>query len=756
MQEEIRAFRIRITGIVQGVGFRPHVYRLASENGINGWVLNSSNGVLIEAEGNPRALDDFTRRLVAEPPPLAIIKTCEVEEIPSQGFTSFVIKHSLNETEKAVMISPDIAVCQDCKKEVTDPKDRRYRYPFTNCTNCGPRFTIIKDVPYDRDKTTMAPFPMCEDCRREYEDPAHRRFHAQPNACPVCGPAVSVRDREGSEAGLDPVELLKGGYILAIKGLGGYHLACDAKNRRAVESLRQRKRREAKPFAVMARDVEVVRQYCRVSYTEEQWLTSPAAPIVILERKDDTLLPDDLIHPGVDTMGVMLPYTPLHYLLFEGELDILIMTSANITDEPLIIDNKEALTKLKGIADYFVVHNREIYNPCDDSVMRITAMGTPQLVRRARGFVPRGIKLPGETRPVLALGGELKNTFCMTRGDEAFLSQHWGDLNNYSNWEKFLEGIPRFKKMLAVEPEILAHDLHPNYQTTIWANKQEHSEKVAVQHHHAHLAACLAENCLEEEVLGLICDGTGWGIDGAVWGFEFLKGDRRAFERLGHLRYVSLPGGDATSKRPYRMALVYLLEVFGDKGCELARRFLPGVTEEEINIISQQVLKRDAAIKTSSCGRLFDAVSAFLGVCHLNKYEGQAAMELESFADPKAKGRYSYSLAKRGGIWQLDVSPMWEEMLRDLQTGKDRSHIAMQFHLTLACAMVDALGKMRDETGLNRVVLSGGVFHNQVLLEEVTNRLQGKGFRVYQHTQVPPGDGGISLGQAYVASEVKR
>jgi len=756
MQEEVKGFRIRITGIVQGVGFRPHVYRLACENGITGWVLNSSSGVLIEAEGRSESLRDFARRLVAEPPPLAVIKTCEVEEIDAQGFAGFTIRHSQNESEKAVMISPDIAVCPDCKREVTDPEDRRYRYPFTNCTNCGPRFTIIKDVPYDRDKTTMAPFPMCEDCRREYEDPRHRRFHAQPNACPSCGPKLWVWDDQGQEVGADPIELLKRGYIVAVKGLGGFHLAADAKNHDAVRSLRHRKKREAKPFAVMARDIEAARRYCHINPVEEQWLTSPAAPIVILERNWDGLLPDELIHPGIDTIGVMLPYTPLHYLLFDGELDLLIMTSANITDEPLIIDNSEALFKLRGVADYFIVHDREIYNPCDDSVMRVTPIGTPQFVRRARGFVPRGIKLPGETRPVLALGGELKNTFCMTRGDEAFLSQHWGDLNNYSNWVKFVEGIPRFKRMLAVEPEVIAHDMHPDYQTTIWALKQEGVERVAIQHHYAHLASCMAENGLEGEALGLVCDGTGWGTDGAIWGFEFLKGDRRSFTRLGHLRYVPLPGGDATSKRPYRMALVYLLEALGDQGCEMARRYLPAVTEEEIEILGHQVRKRGNVMRTSSCGRLFDAVSAFLGVCYVNRYEGQAAVELEAVADTKATGCYPYFLERQDGVWQLDVLPMWAEMMKDRENGKDSREMAMKFHLTLVAAMTDALNRMRDDIGLEQVVLSGGVFHNQILLEKVSEQLREQGFQVYQHTQVPPGDGGISLGQAYVASEVKR
>jgi len=746
--------RIKITGIVQGVGFRPHVYRLAREYGLTGWVLNSSAGVIIEAEGNPASLQEFARKLVDSPPPLALIRSCEMQEIEPRGFREFSIRQSESEDERAVMISPDIAICEDCKREVSDTRDRRYRYPFTNCTNCGPRFTIIKDVPYDRARTTMAPFPMCESCREEYENPLHRRFHAQPNACPVCGPQTRLWDREGRPVDKEPVELLKQGYILAVKGLGAFHLAADATNRDAVKSLRQRKRRDAKPFAVMVRDLEVANNYCYLNSTEERWLASPQAPIVILNRKKDGFLPDDIIHPGINTLGVMLPYTPLHYLLFDDELKILIMTSANISDEPLIVENQEALHKLREVADFFLVHNREIFNPCDDSVMRVTPLNTPQFFRRARGFVPLGIKLPLTTRPVLALGGELKNTFCMTRADEAFLSQHWGDLNHYLNYRKFMDGIPRFEKMLDVRPQVVAHDLHPGYQTTHWAMEQSKMQRVGVQHHYAHLAAAMAENGLTGEVLGVVCDGTGWGTDGAVWGFEILRGDYRQFTRLAHLKYVPLPGGDVTIKKPYRMTMVYLLQVWGEEGLEMAERFLPFLNREEKQVLYTQLNKGLRVVETSSCGRLFDAVSALLGVCSLNRYEGQAAVELEAAVDRSEQGRYDYLLEREDGVWLMNVFPMWEAMVDDLERGGTVGIVARKFHNTLVDMIITTLQHLRDETGLDRVVLSGGVFHNQVLLVELMQKLTVHRFIPYQHCQVPPGDGGLSLGQAVVASEV--
>ncbi|MGE5405377.1 MAG: carbamoyltransferase HypF [Candidatus Saccharibacteria bacterium] len=757
MTEKIKACQIRITGIVQGVGFRPHVYRLARQFNLNGWVLNSSAGVVIEVEGLPSDIDCFARELVESPPPLAVIRSCERIDIDPQGFADFIIRESASEEEREVMISPDIAICQDCKREVRDPEDRRYRYPFTNCTNCGPRFTIIKDVPYDRCQTTMAPFPMCPECQEEYEDPLHRRFHAQPNACPDCGPHTTMLDDAGKPVSGEPAKYIKQGGIVAVKGLGAFHLAVDARNREAVNNLRRRKKRDAKPFAVMVRDVAAARKYCVLTEAEERWLTSPQAPIVILERRDDGLLPDDAIHPGIMTLGVMLPYTPLHYLLFDDEIDVLVMTSANISDEPLIIENDEALKKLKGIADFYLIHNRDIYNPCDDSVMRVTRRDTPQLFRRARGFVPLGIELPFAMRSVLGVGGEMKGTFCMTRKNEAFLSQHWGDLNHYMSYRKFLDGLPRFKKMLAVEPEVIACDLHPEYQSTRWAKEQTDKPLVGVQHHYAHMASCMAENGLSEEVLGLICDGTGWGADEAVWGCEILRGDYRQFKRLAHLKYVPLPGGDLTVKKPYRMAQVYLLQAMGEKGLELGNRFLSDLTADEGRYLENQIKHSLGVVPTSSCGRLFDAVSALLGICSVNRYEGQAAVELEAAARLDiGTNPYDYAIEKEDDMVIMDVFPAWEEMIFELEKGTEIPIIAGRFHMALVEMMAETLETLRDDTGINRVVLSGGVFHNQILLLELMQRLSAKGFEVYQHKLVPPGDGGISLGQAVIASEVSR
>ncbi len=754
MLEAAAGYRIKITGIVQGVGFRPHVYRLATEYGLKGWVLNASTGVYIEVEGDEDKVEAFTRRLVDDPPPLAMIRSCSIENIGFQGFKEFTIHASTEESAKTAMISPDIAICEDCKREVRDPADRRYGYPFTNCTNCGPRFTIIKDVPYDRAQTTMADFPMCPECRQEYENPLHRRFHAQPNACPVCGPHATLLDNKGQVLDIPTVEILKAGYIVAVKGLGGFHLAAAARNKTAVKALRVRKRRDAKPFAVMARDLKTAHQYAWISPAEESWLSSPQAPIVILTSRQHPELDMNLIHPGLNTLGVMLPYTPLHYLLFDDDLDLLIMTSANISDEPLITTNEEALNKLAAIADYFLIHNRDIYNPCDDSVMKVSKNHTPHYFRRARGFVPLGIPIPERPQSVLAVGGEMKNTFCITRAGEAFLSQHWGDLNHYLNYKNFLNGIGRFQKMLDVRPQIIAHDLHPDYQSTRWAKEQKGLKKIAVQHHHAHMAAVMAENAIAGETLGLICDGTGWGTDGAVWGCEILQGDYRSFERRGHLHYLPLPGGDVTAQKPYRMAMVYLIAALGEsRARKAAAKYLPELKDEESDLLLNR-LAGGKEIMTSSCGRLFDAVGALLNVCAVNRYEGQAAIELEAAAGLKADGYYNYDIVREQGMWIMNPLPMWPALLADMEKDLPVKAIAYRFHQTVIRMFLETLRRVRDDTGLNRVVLSGGVFHNDIISSGLLEFLEASGFEVYYHQQVPPGDGGIALGQAVIASEV--
>ena len=754
MQDTVSARRISITGIVQGVGFRPFVYRLAQDYRLTGWVLNTNQGVQIYIEGAEEYLDSFQHHLVEDLPPLALIRTIEIETVKVAGFTDFHIRHSEGADEKTAMIPPDIAICADCRQEVHDPHNRRFHYPFTNCTNCGPRFTIIRDLPYDRAMTTMAGFPMCPICQAEYDDPGHRRFHAQPNACPACGPQLQILDREQQPVADDATSLLKAGKILAVKGLGAFHLAIDARNPMAVAELRRRKQRDAKPFAVMARDITAAECYCHISDLERQWLISPSAPIVVLHERTDSGLPVNIIHPGLSTLGMMLPYTPLHYLLFDQELDLLIMTSANISDEPLIIDNATAWEQLIELADYFLLHNRDIVQPCDDSVMTITPLATPQLLRRARGFVPRGILLPQASRPLLALGGEMKNTFCLSRNGEAFLSQHWGDLNHYRNYIRFQEGLKRFQQLLAIEPELLVHDLHPDYQTTRWA-KQQSLPRLAVQHHHAHLASAMADNGLNGEVLGLICDGSGWGPDGAVWGGELLRGGYQNYQRLGHLRYMLLPGGEITIRRPYRMAFAYLLTALEGAVDTIADNYLPDLSPEERSLLLQQLHAAHPRLITSSCGRLFDAVGALLGISPISRYEGQTAIELEAIADPGERGIYSWQVYQREEQLIMDPVSMWPEMIYDLEHRRTIGSIAQKFHISLAAMFSHALVQARELSALNRVVLSGGCFHNKVLLFELIRMLDKCGFEVYHHQQVPPGDGGIALGQVAIACEVK-
>lgn len=748
---ETVAREIKIEGVVQGVGFRPFVFRLAMEYGIKGWVLNSSEGVTIWVEAPEETVLAFYNAVISKPPKLAMIVDYRIRVREVQGFDHFFIQHSQASDRRDVMISPDVAVCEDCFREIKDKNDRRYKYPFTNCTNCGPRFTIIMDIPYDRVKTTMRDFPMCPVCAHEFEDPMNRRFHAQPNACSDCGPQVTLRDLDGNVYPGLGHEFLKAGCILAVKGLGGYHLICNARCREAVAALRRRKIREFKPFAAMCRDLQVVEQYCRLSPEEAALLESPAHPIVILDRKRQDDLPPE-IAPGITTLGVMLPYTPLHHLLFEEGLEILVATSANISDDPLIIDNDEALVKLKGIADYFLIHNRQIYNRCDDSVATV-ADGEIQISRRARGYVPLPVNLPEAVPVILGCGGELKNTFCLTRGKGAYLSQHLGDLNHYGNYQQFLYTIPRFETMLDVKPEVIAYDLHPDYMATRWAKSQEGLTKIGVQHHHAHMASCLAENLVTTPALGAICDGTGYGTDGAIWGFEFFAGTPGRFERMAHLAYMPLPG-EITIKHPARMSLTCLYEHFGAPGLKRGRKYLPTLGEEEQQVLVRQLENRFNTVPTSSCGRLFDAASALLGICTRVQYEGQAAIELETAADPAVQDCYEYEFNCQGRPYQLGTRGIFEGILRDLERGTPTSVSAGRFHLTMAAMITEVLLKLRDDTGLNAVALSGGVFTNRLLFRLLRRKLAEAGFQVLYHRKVPTLDGGISLGQVYIASEV--
>ncbi|WP_432822901.1 carbamoyltransferase HypF, partial [Trichloromonas sp.] len=620
---------IRIEGIVQGVGFRPFVYQLAVACGLSGWVRNDSRGVLIEAEGEAESLERFMRGLREELPPLASISRFESGEIPSLGAAAFVIAASDSALERTAQVSPDTYVCPDCLAELFNPGDRRYRYPFINCTNCGPRYTIVTAIPYDRPNTTMAAFPMCPDCLREYENPASRRFHAQPNACAVCGPQLYLFDAGGltlaaSEPLAAAVDALKAGKIVAVKGLGGYHLAVDAGNDAAVAELRRRKVRDEKPFALMVRGLAEAEILVDIDDTERRLLAGPERPIVLLRQKEDQPL-SQLVAPRNRYFGIMLPYTPLHHLLLQ-EFPALVMTSANLSDEPIAFEDTEAQQRLGGIADCFLTHNRAIHTRTDDSIARVMA-GRPLLLRRSRGYVPRGVFLPKSQLPVLALGAELKNTVCLTRDDRAFLSQHIGDLKNLEVYDSFARTIGHLKELFAIEPAIVAHDQHPDYYSSRFADELPGVRKIAVQHHHAHLASCMAEHGLEGEVLGLIFDGIGFGTDGNIWGGEFLSGGYRSFTRLGHFRYAPMPGGDAATREPLRMALSYLVQAYGDELPDLPA--FAGISEKERAILLKMIERGINAPLTSSCGRLFDGVAALIGLRSKVSYEGQAALELE-------------------------------------------------------------------------------------------------------------------------------
>jgi hydrogenase maturation protein HypF len=743
---------IKVTGIVQGIGFRPFIYNLAKKYLIRGWVLNNEKGVFINAESEDGNLDRFILEIPQLAPPLAQIESFDVKYLEPLGYTTFEIRKSEEVQEKFVLISPDVSTCEQCLSELFSPQNFRYRYPFINCTLCGPRFTIIKDIPYDRHKTTMAPFKMCSVCQREYEDPTDRRFHAQPNACPNCGPSLHFEDKQGVEVPGDPIamifDLLAKGFIVAVKGLGGFHLACDAKSQEAVSALRSRKYREDKPFAVMCRDMNEVKEHCEVSREEEKLLLSVQRPIVILKRKGDSTIAHE-VAPYQNTLGVMLPYSPLHHLLLDGSLKTLVMTSGNVSDEPIAYKNEEAKSRLGNISDYFLFHNREIHMRCDDSVTRIFE-GKPYVLRRSRGYVPFPIKLPYPIEMILACGGELKNTFCLTRGHYAFMSHHIGDLENLETLTSFEEGIEHFKRLFYIEPKAVAYDLHPDYLSTQYALSIPNIQKVGIQHHHAHIVSVMAENGIEGDVIGVALDGTGFGLDGTVWGGEFLKTNLRDFTRLAHLKKVPMPGGSMAIKEPWRMAKVFLLEAFGETKnlkIDLMRRIDP----QKWEILSRMIEKKINTPWTSSMGRLFDAISSLLSIRDEVHYEGQAAIELEMIADHGVKDEYPFILHQDEDPMVVDSKEMIRGIVSDLLDGVPSSEISGKFHQTIARLIVETCKTIRTQESLNRVVLSGGVFQNVFLLSLVTEELRRWGFDVYTHHLVPTNDGGISLGQAMIA-----
>ncbi len=760
MDLEKRRLHLKIEGIVQGVGFRPFVYQLALRNQLEGWVRNQADGVEAEIAGSAGDVLTFLKDLPDEAPPLARIVRIEATDRPFAPLGPFQIVNSLAQDSRTTLIAPDVCTCRDCLRELMDPEDRRHRYPFINCTNCGPRYTIIRDIPYDRDKTTMASFQMCPQCLEEYEDPANRRFHAQPNGCWTCGPQLWLEAPDGTRlasrdgALKETVSRLENGAIAAIKGLGGFHLAVLATSERAVARLRSRKIREEKPFAVMFRDIEAVRRSCEVSDAEERLLRSIERPIVILKKiSADPELP---IAPGVAphnrNLGAYLPYTPLHHLLFEGSTySALVMTSGNQSDEPIVMENDLARERLRNIADILLLHDRSIHVRCDDSVLRIVA-GRSRPLRRARGYVPVPVFLKEEIPPVLAVGAELKNTICLTRRREAFVSQHVGDLENLETLKSFEHTISHLQRVMEITPRCIVHDMHPDYLNTQWALRQEAIPRLAVQHHHAHIAAVMAENHLSGPVLGLAMDGSGYGPDGTVWGGEILLVDGFEFRRLARFRYVPLPGGAQAIREPWRMAVSYLWSMASEDPESLYPEFLSAIPRDKLKVLLKMMQRGLNAPLTSSCGRLFDAVSVLTGLRSRERvtYEGQAAIELEQAILQEETGSYLAELHKDGDLVILDPFPMVREVIGDARGGVAPGVIAARFHNGLVGLLAGATQRLVMETGLNRVALSGGVFQNAYLSFHLEEELRRKGLEVYIHTQLPANDACISLGQAII------
>ena len=799
--------RIRVRGIVQGVGFRPTVYRLATERSLAGWVLNDAEGVLVELEGAAAAIDDFLDALRRDPPPLAEITAVESLPVPVTGETGFRIAPS-GGGQRAALVSPDMAICADCLRELLNPKDRRFRYPFINCTNCGPRYSIITDIPYDRPNTTMRGFTMCPECQAEYDDPANRRFHAQPNACPVCGPQLALHDASGNRIACeDPIravrEALLAGRIVAVKGLTGFHLACDARNDEAVRELRRRKGRDQKAFAMMAASVDAIEQRARVDEADRALLESIQRPIVLVRKRPGHDL-TALVAPKSPYFGFMLPYAPVHYLLLEGDFPPMIMTSGNLSEEPICREDGEALTRLSGIADLYLLHDRPIQTVCDDSVT-MTQRGRPLMLRRGRGYAPRPIRLPLESpEPVLAVGPELKNDVCLVRGAEAFVSQHIGDLKNALAAGYFEATIDKMQRLLEIRPRVVAHDLHPAYLSTRYARRlaEGGARLIGVQHHHAHIASVMAERGLDGECLGLAMDGTGYGPDGTVWGGEILRVSPATFTRLGHLSYVALPGGDAAIEHPIRTAWAYLLSAYGAAEAHRHRvGHLATAASPDLHLWADMIARGINAPRACGLGRLFDAVSVLVTACADSTYEGQAAVELEAAAGIMPDDAAPYDFAIRdapaapqgaggtaahrrtamsedrsegrdhghanGGVampsgkeavepgeegWVVDTAPVIRGVVEDIEAGRGAARTSARFHTTVAAMLLVAAEQAFEQTHLNRICLAGGCFANDRLVRTLAGALERDGFEVYVHREVSPGDGGVALGQAYSAA----
>lgn len=755
---QVERWRVRVLGIVQGVGFRPFVHRLARRHAVAGSVLNYAGGVDIEIEGPATVLRQFVRDLQDERPPIAVIESIITEKLPVAGDRDFHIRPSRDAESGPILISPDVGMCPECEGELLDPSDHRYRHPFINCTNCGPRYTIIRAMPYDRPNTSMAVFPMCDVCHQEYNDIDNRRFHAQPVACPKCGPRLSYRQAEdalaqGEQALAAAVRALQAGQIVAVKGLGGFHLACDATNDDSVRLLRARKGRDEKPFAIMAPSIEAIRTFCHVPGYALDALQGPRKPICLLPK-----LPQNQIAPSVAPdsacFGVMLPYTPLHRLLLEdGRFVALVMTSGNLSEEPLAISNEEAFRRLAKVADGFLYHDREILVGCDDSVVRPTQAGTV-LMRRARGFAPFPIRLPTSQPQVLALGGHLKNTICLTKDDYAFPSQHLGDLQDAQTLRFMERTVDHLTSALRISPEAIACDLHPDYLST------RHAEELAatrglplvrVQHHHAHVVSLMAEQGVTAPIVGITCDGTGLGDDGTVWGCEVLVADAREYTRKAHLAYVPLPGGDRAIREPWRMGAVYLYLAFGpqfadDLNIEFCRKLDRGAWR----LLRTMIDRGTNAPQASSAGRLFDAVAAILGLQWVCTYEGQAAMRLEAAAATTDRA-YLHDIREADGIWVMDPLPMIRQIVDDLKKGRSIGEISGAFHNTFVTMLQEVARRIAEDVGTQQVGLSGGTFQNERVLRGLSDGLKAAGLHPLVHNHVPCNDGGLSLGQAVVA-----
>jgi len=749
--------RIVIRGAVQGVGFRPFVYRLAASLGVTGWVSNTGQGVFIEAEGDRAILDEFMRRLDDERPPRAVVVSRECAVLDPAGFERFEIRASAGHEEPSAFVLPDVATCPDCLRELRDPGDRRFRYPFINCTNCGPRFSIIEHLPYDRERTSMKAFTMCPECQREYDDPLDRRFHAQPNACPACGPSLALWDpagavmAHGDEALAHAVTALARGAIVAVKGLGGFHLMADAGNDTVIRELRARKRRDAKPFALLFPSLADVELACDVSPQEARVLGSPESPIVLLRRRSS---PASVIAPSVAPrnpyLGVMLPYAPLHHLLVRDLGRAVVATSGNLADEPICIDAREAADRLRGVADLLLVHDRPIVRHVDDSIVQVV-LGREMVLRRARGYAPLPVQLPEPIAPMLAVGAHLKNAIGVNAGRSFFISQHIGDLETPQAACAFEQVIAAFRDLYQVQPAQVVADLHPDYRSTRYAGGLG-VPVLRVQHHFAHVAACMAENDLDDPVLGVSWDGTGYGTDGTIWGGEFLVPRGGSFDRVAAVRPFRLPGGERAIREPRRAAYGLLYDMYGN-GLQARTDLAPVAAfgEPERRILAQMLDRRVNSPVTTSAGRLFDAVASLCGLCHESSFEGQAAMELEFAIDGRAGGYYAMPIVD-GAPFVLDWRPAITSLLDDLGRGVPIGSIALRFHNGLAAAIVEVAKHVR----LPRVVLTGGCFQNRFLLEETVRRLDEAGFRAYWHQRVPTNDGGIALGQAAVAARVAR